>query len=48
MLKNSLLVMEKFQTYIKIIITFFSVGVFLISCDLDEDPPFMDDTFITT
>ena len=36
--------MEKFQTYSSYIISFFSVVVFLISCDLDEDPPFMDNT----
>ena len=44
MFKNSLLVMEKFQTYSSYIISFFSIVVFLISCDLDEDPPFMDNT----
>ena len=44
MFKNSLLVMEKFQTYSLYIISFFSIVVFLISCDLDEDPPFMDNT----
>ena len=36
--------MEKFQTYSLYIISFFSIVVFLISCDLDEDPPFMDNT----
>ena len=36
--------MEKFQTYSSYIISFFSIVVFLISCDLDEDPPFMDNT----
>ena len=44
MLKNSLLVMQKFQTYSSYLISFFSIVVFLISCDLDEDPPFMDNT----
>ena len=36
--------MEKFQIYSSYIISFFSIVVFLISCDLDEDPPFMDNT----
>ena len=36
--------MQKFQTYSSYLISFFSIVVFLISCDLDEDPPFMDNT----
>ena len=44
MLKNSSLLMEKFQTYCSYIIGFVSILIFFISCDLNEDPPFLDNT----
>ena len=44
MFKNSLLVMEKFQTY-SLKVGFVTIITFFISCDLDEYPPFMDNTF---
>ena len=44
MLKNLSLVMEKFQTYSTYIIGFVSILIFFTSCDLDENPPFMDNT----
>ena len=44
MLKNSTLIMEKFRIQkIPKLFTLISVGVLLLSCDLDENPPFLDD-----
>ena len=44
MLKNSTLIMEKFRIQkISKLFTLISVGVLLLSCDLDENPPFLDD-----
>ena len=36
--------MEKFQTYSLKIVSFVTIITFFISCDLDEYPPFMDNT----
>jgi hypothetical protein len=44
MLKNSTLIMEKFRI-IKMskLLTLISFGFLILSCDLDENPPFLDD-----
>ncbi len=36
--------MEKFQTYSLKVVSFVTIITFFISCDLDEYPPFMDNT----
>lgn len=44
MLKNSTLIMEKFRILkMSKLLTLISVGVLILSCDLDENPPFLDD-----
>ena len=44
MLKNSILIMEKFRIQnISKLFMLLSVGVLVLSCDLDENPPFLDD-----